>query len=393
MAEFNSPFWNSRSAEKQLKALLVSSHDAVLSARDGSNHSALNVAAFRSNVAGVKALIAAGADPNHPDASLHRPLHHSVLGRAPNADVVRALLAAGANSSARAKDGRTALDSARGGVGLGTIVSMLEAAANGAAHTAAHAAPPVEGAAAKVQDGERIAAAHGGRGLTALVVGASRGIGLELVRDLVATAGMIIHATVRNLSAPGEVGKLRGVRLHQLEVLNDAHVRAIVAAVERESLGIDLLLYNAGINQGSLEVQMATNADAPFKVIAALLPAVMRSQWKRVAVITSDLGTADAEKRLRSRCALNASDSLSLCAYSHSKFVANERFRRLEAEWRRDGIVAVALQPGYVSTDMNHGAGKITPAQSARGLVRVCQGLQSRDAGRFLDYRRRAVPW
>lgn len=369
LAEFSSPFWDAPNATSKLATHLMDDREAVLGARDRSSHSALNMAAFRSNVGGVKALIAAGADVDNPDRNLHRPLHHSVLGPMPKAEVVRALLAAGATRNATAKDGKTALDYSRNRAAIDpSIVGLL-------------------------QDGRQEAGGSSGPAV-ALVVGASRGIGLELVRGLAASVAgpMQVHATLRDWSRPGDVGRIGGVLLHQLDVVNSSQLDELAAELERTRVAIDLLIHSAGTMQGSLEEQMKTNADAPFRVIAALLPAVLRSRQKRVAVITSDLGTRPRMDRLKPLCQQNASEH-DICQYSQSKFAANEHFRQAEPEWRRQGILAVAIQPGYVSTDMNHGHGKITATQSARGILGVCKGLQTADAGKFLDYRRRVVAW
>ena len=114
VADFHAPFWDQTNISKtELPALLAASRDGVLQARDRAHHSALNVAAFRGNIAGVEALIAAGADVNNADVNMHRPLHHSILGKAPVpavVSIVKALIAAGSDTSARAKDGKSAMD-------------------------------------------------------------------------------------------------------------------------------------------------------------------------------------------------------------------------------------------------------------------------------------------
>ena len=109
-------FWDSPSAVADLEALLASSKAEVLAARDKAKHSAMNIAAFHLNVAGVKALIAAGADASNPDKNGHRPLHHTVLskqGRARPGDqkaIVEALITARADPGAKDVSGKTPAD-------------------------------------------------------------------------------------------------------------------------------------------------------------------------------------------------------------------------------------------------------------------------------------------
>ena len=106
-------FWDRPAAITELEHLLASSKAEVLAVRDQANHSALNIAAFHLNAAGVRALITAGADVNNADINGHRPLHHSALspqgGTHPSEQllVVEALLAAGASPEATDKQRRT----------------------------------------------------------------------------------------------------------------------------------------------------------------------------------------------------------------------------------------------------------------------------------------------
>lgn len=52
-----------------MRKWLAESKDVVITARDGVNHSALNLAAYAGSVPLVKALLAAGANPNNPDVN------------------------------------------------------------------------------------------------------------------------------------------------------------------------------------------------------------------------------------------------------------------------------------------------------------------------------------
>src|SRR5215510_11905317 len=112
---------------------------------------------------------------------------------------------------------------------------------------------------------------------TGMIIGASRGIGLELAGQY-ANDGWRVHATTRTPAQPGSLGAVAGdIVLHALEVRDAAQTVALAAAVEHE--GIDILIHNAGVSGWGMpraEV-MAINADAPIRVARALLPAVIRS--------------------------------------------------------------------------------------------------------------------
>src|ERR687885_300655 len=97
---------------------------------------------------------------------------------------------------------------------------------------------------------------------TVMIIGASRGIGLELARQYAAD-GWRVHATTRTPARPGRLGALTGdVVLHALEVRCAAQVAALADAVRQE--GIDVLIHNAGVSgQGMSRAEvMAINAEA-----------------------------------------------------------------------------------------------------------------------------------
>src|SRR4029450_2850049 len=109
---------------------------------------------------------------------------------------------------------------------------------------------------------------------TVMIIGASRGIGLELARQY-ARDSWRVHATTRTPAQPGTLGALAGdVVLHGLDVRHAGQIAALAAAVVPE--GIDVLIHNAGVSDRGRrrEEVMAVNAEAPIRVAQALLPAV-----------------------------------------------------------------------------------------------------------------------
>ncbi|MBT4905911.1 MAG: SDR family NAD(P)-dependent oxidoreductase [Rhodospirillaceae bacterium] len=220
---------------------------------------------------------------------------------------------------------------------------------------------------------------------TVAVIGASRGIGLELARQYAAD-GCRVHATTRALDAPGALGAVGGdVHLHPLDVVDDGQIEALAGALSEEP--IDILIHNAGINAGrgagdpeTTARSMRINAEAPIVTVAALLDSVVAGGDRKVAVMSSVQGSG------RSRA---GSPDL----YGDSKRELNTRFRAIEPEWRARGITAVALHPGYVRTDMTGSHASLSPEESVRGIRNVLAGLTAKDSGRFLDYRGKDVAW
>ena len=225
-----------------------------------------------------------------------------------------------------------------------------------------------------------------------LVIGASRGIGYELAVSF-AAAGWEVHATARRPSSvPHALTKLHQVQLHALDVKSETQLQRLAALPALRS--IDILVHSAGINVGSLAEQTAVNAAAPFRVVDKLIPALKRGVLKRVSIVTSDVGTPRVIGILKAKLANGSGcEHVDRCAYALSKRDANERFRLVEPMWRSQGLTAIALQPGYVATDMNKNKGELTAAESARSISIMLARLPASAAGRFLDRNGLELSW
>jgi NAD(P)-dependent dehydrogenase (short-subunit alcohol dehydrogenase family) len=213
-----------------------------------------------------------------------------------------------------------------------------------------------------------------------MIIGASRGIGLELARQY-ANDGWRVHATTRTLAQPGPLGALAGdIVLHALEVREAVQIAALAAAVEQE--GIDVLIHNAGVSGWGMsrtEV-MAINADAPIKLAQALLPAVSRSTEKKIVLMTSQLGARYGRRR-------------SLGLYGDSKAALNDAFRTLAPEWGRQGVRAMVMHPGWVRTDMGGASAPLSVAASVTGMRQVIAQLTVAEHGRFWTWNGREHSW
>jgi NAD(P)-dependent dehydrogenase (short-subunit alcohol dehydrogenase family) len=213
-----------------------------------------------------------------------------------------------------------------------------------------------------------------------MIIGASRGIGLELARQY-ANDGWRVHATTRAPAQPGPLGALAGdIILHALEVRDAVQIAALAAAVEDE--GIDVLIHNAGVSGWGMpraEV-MAINADAPIKVAQALLPAVIRSVEKKIVLMTSQLGARYGGKR-------------SLGLYGDSKAALNDALRALAPAWVRQGVIAIVMHPGWVRTDMGGASAPLSVTESVAGMRQVIARLTAAEHGRFWTWNGREHSW
>jgi len=231
---------------------------------------------------------------------------------------------------------------------------------------------------------------------TVLVTGASRGLGLEFVRQY-AYLGWEVHACVRapegaqglqSLAAAQAAG---GVRIHRLDVTDFAAIDAL--ARELEGLPIDVLINNAGTmgprgdafgasDFAAWEGIFRLNAFAPLKMAEAFVGHVGRSAEKKIVSISTIMASM----------ARNGMGGF--YAYRASKAALNAIMVSLALDvGRRRGIIAALLHPGWVRTDMGGARAEIEPAASVEGMRRVIAGLTREQGGRFLSYDGSELPW
>ena len=187
------------------------------------------------------------------------------------------------------------------------------------------------------------------RGSTALITGATRGIGLAIARALAAESCNLIvtgrdENALKKLSRELSRQKLR-VLAHPCDVRDPYSVDNLFRAVRREFLRLDILINNAGIAHANLPVDqlpfpvwkdvLATNLDGTFLVTQAAL-AIM----KRGATIVNNLSIA-ANRVFAGSAAYNASKHATLGLTN-----------TLREELRPRGIRVIGLFPGATDTDI-----------------------------------------
>ncbi|KAF1068581.1 MAG: C-factor [Pseudomonas citronellolis] len=222
---------------------------------------------------------------------------------------------------------------------------------------------------------------------TALIIGASRGLGLGLVRELLAR-GWDVVASVRDPANPGELAGLP-VRIEALE-LDDAQSQDRL--VERlAAQRFELVYINAGVygpaHQSASEAQLAdvgalfmVNAVAPLRLAERLLPRLDPEQGV-LAFMTSELGSV----------AGNETGGMAL--YRASKAALNSLTRSFVAGLGETGVTVLNLHPGWVQTDMGGDAAPLTVQTSAAGLVDQVELAAGRGGQHYLDYQGTPIAW
>jgi NAD(P)-dependent dehydrogenase (short-subunit alcohol dehydrogenase family) len=201
----------------------------------------------------------------------------------------------------------------------------------------------------------------------ALVTGANRGIGLEVVRQL-AQRGFTTVLGSRDLEKGRAAAKaLGGVEVdpRRLDVADPDSVRELASGLEDDYGRLDVLVNNAGIHydtwesgvQADLDVvheALETNLFGAWRTAQACLPLLRRSQHGRVVNVSSGSGSISGM-------------GAGAPAYSVSKAALNALTRILAAELRRDRILVNAVCPGWVATDMGGAGGR--PVEQGAGSV------------------------
>jgi 3-oxoacyl-[acyl-carrier protein] reductase len=139
-------------------------------------------------------------------------------------------------------------------------------------------------------------------GKTALVTGATGGIGAEIAKSLHA-AGAVVGVSGTRVQVLDELkSSLGGDRVHCLpcNLSNPEDVEKLVPAAEAAMGGVDILINNAGITRDGLAMRMKdddwqavldVNLTATFRLCRAAVKLMMKKRWGRIINVTSVVGT------------------------------------------------------------------------------------------------------
>ena len=214
---------------------------------------------------------------------------------------------------------------------------------------------------------------------TALVTGASRGIGREVAQTL-ARDGWQVIAVVRNAtSAPKQT------RPEVVEMADPQSIAALARRLVKQDERLDALVNNAGMYTGHASDIWRVNVLGPLLLTRALDP--LLAHGARVVMVTSGLGARAAQpaslvKRL-SDPALSLEDIETLAAeapggYGASKAALNAMARVFAARFADRAILVNAVSPGWARTDMG---GRNAPRSVQQGAASVLWGVTLSAAG------------
>jgi NAD(P)-dependent dehydrogenase (short-subunit alcohol dehydrogenase family) len=225
----------------------------------------------------------------------------------------------------------------------------------------------------------------------ACVTGANKGIGFEIVRQLL-PRGFHVVLTSRNREA-GEraVSKLKGdVSWQQLDVSDDASIERAAATFGDRHKHLDVLINNAAIypdegldilsiSREQLVATFQTNTFGALRVTQAFLPYLREADSARVINISSGYGEIDGL-------------SANVPSYCLSKLTLNGVTLMLHQRLNSEGIVVNSMCPGWVRTDMGGRGATRSVEQGADTAVWLATEASPKLSGKFFRDRKE-IDW
>jgi NAD(P)-dependent dehydrogenase (short-subunit alcohol dehydrogenase family) len=217
-----------------------------------------------------------------------------------------------------------------------------------------------------------------------LVIGASRGIGLELVRQY-REAGRRVVATVRDAAGRERVQAL-GAQALIVDVSDPASVSGLAWQLDGEK--IDVALYVAGLWDDHGAATPPTR-EAFDRVMHTNVLGAMQA-LPQVAPLVEEAGGVFGF--LSSEMSLISEAGSSAWLYRVSKAALNMAVAAAQPAWPRATLVT--LDPGWTQTDMGGAGAPLTVERSVAGLVATIASISAADKGRLLHHDgRRAERW
>jgi NAD(P)-dependent dehydrogenase (short-subunit alcohol dehydrogenase family) len=221
-----------------------------------------------------------------------------------------------------------------------------------------------------------------------LVTGASRGIGLEVCRQLAASGHTVLRAA-RDAAAAAAAADSVGATPLCLDVTDPASIAEAASTLEDRYGKLDVLVNNAAITYdtwqraitadlGVVRQAAETNLYGPWLMVQRFLPLLRNSGHPRIVNVSSEAGSL-------------TSMGGGTPAYTASKAALNALTRMLAAELRTEHILVNAVCPGWTATDMGGPGGRPVNEGAASVVWAATLPDNGPTGGFFRDGR--PLPW
>ena len=178
-----------------------------------------------------------------------------------------------------------------------------------------------------------------------------------------------------------------------LDVSNEEEIRSFPEMLKEKLTDrkIAIFINNAGVygqsqsldqvdSEGWLKV-FRINTIAPLLLTKALLPNMDKQLPGKLLYLSSKMGS------------IAENDSGSTYIYRSTKAALNQVVKSLSIDLASQGLLAAALHPGWVKTDMGCPNGLIDANESVTGMVQVIDGLNAATSGHFFNFDGVEIPW
>jgi NAD(P)-dependent dehydrogenase (short-subunit alcohol dehydrogenase family) len=218
-----------------------------------------------------------------------------------------------------------------------------------------------------------------------LIIGASRGLGLEFVSQYRA-AGAAVTATARDEAGLQRIQAL-GARALRLDVADAASASGLAWPIDGEAF--DTVIVSAGVygprtdglhtpSEADFDAVMHTNVLGAMRVLPQLVDAL--APGAKVAVISSRMGS------------MGLRGSPTGWLYRASKAALNSVLKDVSLVLA-GRAVCVALHPGWVRTDMGGAGADLAVPDAVADMRRTLAALKPADNGGFFNHDGQALAW
>jgi NAD(P)-dependent dehydrogenase (short-subunit alcohol dehydrogenase family) len=229
---------------------------------------------------------------------------------------------------------------------------------------------------------------------TIMIVGATRGIGLELTKQYANEGNQVIACArdTANASLLNEVASgSENIKIEQLDIADAGSIESASSRIGGEA--IDSVIIVAGWVGGMPDNQTIDNIDI--------------DEWHNTLNINT-IGPLLVAKAFKSNLAASGNGNLMILSsqlaastwpmggmyiYSTTKAAVSKVGQILALDWAEDPIIVSIMHPGWVQTDMGGPTAEITAEESASGIRNVLSGLTKEDSGNFYKWNGDIHPW
>lgn len=231
-----------------------------------------------------------------------------------------------------------------------------------------------------------------------VITGANRGLGLEMTRQYLESGARVYTLSRSSSKALETLAGNSMLTAIETDITSDRSLQEAVARID--SPIVDILINNAGtMGNGSF-----ANPDVPFQPFGSF----DREEWLHIyninvctpmavtELMVEKLAAADSARviTLSSMVGSNAWNTIgNLYPYRASKAAVNSMMKSMGINLLERGIIAAAIQPGWVRTDMGGPAADLDAPESIQGVRKTIAALSAEDAGKLFTHEGEEAPY